>query len=292
MWSEAPPNDDDAPDPDDFEKLVPAKPTFKSTFANLSDDVRLVRDFLSSCTPPLARITFPSRDGDDAQPMAFVLLETARKIITVKTYEPDESKDFPLIWAVSHRGLWTFYSIIIIIYTFLGKEKRLLVYTVGVSLQVRSSCCFQMCVQPCCPEFVFKCFAPPLVLESCAHDVCWTCLVSCSVKHVCVARVEFNLFRSPLLFSIHNCLYHFVFNIYCYIYITYWNWRRSAYPPRKDILIKTDCRILIRIIRCIPRTKMEFQQCIWIWYYSYHNTWYTNNWNLCNISWRLKYKMA
>ena len=134
---------------------------------------------------------------------------------------------------------------------------------------------------------------PPPVLESCAHDVCWTCLVSCSVKHVCVARVEFNLFRSPLLFSIHNCLYHFVFNMYCYIYITYWNWRRSAYPPpRKDILIKTDCRILIRIIRCIPRTKMEFQQCIWIWYYSYHNTWYTNNWNLCNISWRFKYKMA
>ena len=122
MWNTAPPNDDDAPDPDDFETLVPAKPTFKSTFANLSDDVRLVRDFLSSCTPPLARITFPSRDGDDAQPMAFVLLETARKIITVKTHEPDESKDFPLIWAVSHRGLWTFYSIIIIIYIFFGRK--------------------------------------------------------------------------------------------------------------------------------------------------------------------------
>ena len=108
MRNEAPPNDDDAPNPDDFEKLVPAKPTFKSTFANFSDDVRLVRDFLSSCTPPLARITFPARDGDDTQPMAFASLEVARKSITVKTYEPDETREFLLLWAVSHRGLWAF----------------------------------------------------------------------------------------------------------------------------------------------------------------------------------------
>lgn len=204
MWNKAPPNDDDAPDPDDFEKLVPAKPTFKSTFANLSDDVRLVRDFLSSCTPPLARITFPSRDGDDAQPMAFVLLETARKIITVKTYEPDESKDFPLIWAVSHRGLWTFYSITIIIYIYIfWKEKRLFVYTVGVSLQVRSSCCFQMCVQPCCPEFVFKCFPPaPVFGKLCPRCVlnmfgqlfCQTCL--CSTRGVQLVSFTFVIFDS------------------------------------------------------------------------------------------------
>ena len=143
------------------------------------------------------------------------------------------------------------------------------VYTVGVSLHVRSSCCFQMCVQPCCPEFVFKCFAPPFppprpgfgklcprcVLNMFGQLFCQTCLRSTrGVQLVSFTFVIFDSYLSSPFFYL-TCLSTFIL-------LTGTGDVRLT--PRKDILTKTDCRILIRILRCIPRTKMEFQQCICI----------------------------
>ena len=103
----APPPDDgdDAPDPDNPDRVLkPLK--LKDTIKALSDDVKLVRDYLVCCTPALAKLTIPNIEDPTDAPTPIVLLSTARRIITVPTFDDGDHQNTPLVWTVSKRGLW------------------------------------------------------------------------------------------------------------------------------------------------------------------------------------------
>ena len=78
----------------------------KDTFQVLSDNVKLVRDYLVSCTPAPAKLTIPNIEDPPDAPTPIVLLSTARKFITVPTFDDADHQNTPLVWTASKRGLW------------------------------------------------------------------------------------------------------------------------------------------------------------------------------------------
>ena len=101
-----PPDDgDDAPDPEHLD-TPPKKMKLKKDIIKISDELRLVRDFILASTPALARVAFPAPVGTDDAPVPVKVLSTATKIITIPTYVIAEHDNKPMVWTVQTRAIW------------------------------------------------------------------------------------------------------------------------------------------------------------------------------------------